>query len=287
MRTRPLFAPLASTVLVVGAAFIATVVTTRCRSTQKPSDDVSEIAASPTQADVLLGWSPIVDELASFGCELLLEPHTIDLVDPTRSLPLIVQLPTIRAVVAFRESFGSELENLAELPQLDSLLFRRCELPGSLAFLQQLSRLRDLGIASSNLTDEHLENVQLAMPLRTLDLSYNGGISERGMASFLNLRFLARLDLTSTGVARLDFLDGMSELEELFLGQTKVTDEDMRFLIGHANLRSLELFNTNITDSAIDAIASIESLQRLDIRYTEVSKDAIQRFRPSVAVIRE
>ncbi len=186
---------------------------------------------------------------------------------------------------AFGESLGSELENLAHLPELEHLYFRRCALPDSLDFLGQLSSLRVLCIASSNLTDEDLRNVRLTMPLRTLDLSFNDEISERGMKSFLNVSSLRRLDLTSTGVARLDFLDRMSELEELSLGQTRIGDEDMSFLVGLENLQKLELFGTRITDSATDAIANIESLQLLDIRYTEVSRDAVQRLESAVAVI--
>ncbi len=145
--------------------------------------------------------------------------------------------------------------------------------------------LRVLCIASSNLTDKDLTNVQLPMPLQSLDLSFNGELSERGMTSFLNVGSLTSLDLTSTGVARLDFLNGMSELRKLSLGQTKIGDQDTSFLVGLANLYSLELFGTRITDSAIDAIADIESLQRLDIRNTKVSREAAQRLESSVDVL--
>lgn len=281
---RPGFRTLAASVLLIGATSIATVVTMRCRSAQRPSGGLSRIAGSLTQADVLLAWRPGVDELASLGCELLLEPHSVRLVQSTRSLPLIVHFPSIRAASAFGESLGSELANLAQLPELEELHFRRCDLPDSLAFLEQMSSLRVLRIASSNLTNEHLQDVRLTTSLRTLDLSYNAEISERAMTCLLNVPSLRMLDLTSTGVTTLDFLDGMSELEELSLGQTKIGDADVGFLVGLANLHTLDLSGTRITDGAIEAIAGIESLQRLDVRYTQVSRDGVQRLKPSVGI---
>ena len=235
--------------------------------------------------DIVFGSKPGLEELAELGCGMIVEPTFLRCVQPNRSIPIMVRFPTIRTVSFFGESLGSELESIEQLPELEHLLIRRCVLPDSLGFLGQLSNLRVLCIASSNLRDEDLRNVRLSMPLQKLDLSYNGGISEHGMTSFLNVGSLTSLNLTSTGVARLDFLDGMSELRELSLGQTEIDDEDMGLLDELVNLYRLELFGTRITDSAIDAIADIESLHHLDIRYTKVSRDAIQRLRPTVEVI--
>lgn len=281
---RPTFRTLAASVLLVGASSITAVVMIRCRSGQRPSGELSTIAGSPRQADGLLAWKPGVDELASLGCELFLEPHSVRLVHSTRSLPLIIRFPAIRAVSAFGEPLGSELTNLVQLPELEELHIRRCDLPDSLTFLEQLSGLRVLRIASSNLRDEHLQNVRLTMPLRTFDLSYNAEISERAMTCLLNVRSLRMLDLTSTAVTTLDFLDGMSELEELSLGQTRISDADLGFLVGLANLHVLDLSGTRITDSAMNAIAGIKSLHRLDVRYTQVSTDGVHRLKPSVGV---
>ena len=216
---------------------------------------------------------------------MIVEPTLLRCVQPSRSIPIMVRFPTIRTVLFFGESLGSELESLDKLPELENLFIRRCVLPDSLDFLGQLSNLRALGIASSNLSDDDLRNVRLAMPLQKLDLSYNDGISERGMTSFLNVGSLTSLDLTSTGVASLDFLDGMSELRKLSLGQTGIGDEDMSFLDGLPNLSRLELFGTGITDSSMDALAGLESLQHLDIRYTKVSQDAIERLKGTVEVV--
>lgn len=209
--------------------------------------------------DILLGWTPGLEELAELGCSITVEPTYVHCVQPDRSIPIIVRFPTVRALNFVRQTLGHEVRELPKLPELERLSFISCEFDADLAFFSDLHSLRYLGIRDSNLTNAHLQQV------------------------LSDLHFLTQLDLGNSNVSSLDFLDGMTELEVLRLDATRITDDDLQSIPTLEKLRVLEVGWTDITDASVDVLLEIKGLQELNIWGTWVTEDGVRRLESSIS----
>lgn len=84
-------------------------------------------------------------------------------------------------------------------------------------------------------------------------------------------------------------LEQLSNLAELYLSDTNLTDAGLVHLSGLARLEVLDLSYTDVTDKGITALVSLTSLRRINLRGTSVSDEGVaemQRKRPTLAVDR-
>jgi hypothetical protein len=92
--------------------------------------------------------------------------------------------------------------------------------------LDGLSHLRHLSLVNVGLTDESLKSVGTLLDLRVLDLSWNEGITDLGIAHLRALKALDVLSLDGTAVRgrTLNVLDAAPTLRELSICMTPVDD---------------------------------------------------------------
>ena len=82
-------------------------------------------------------------------------------------------------------------------------------------------------------------------------------------------------DVTDEGV---EAVANMSNLEKLYLQKTSITDKGIPHLEGLTRLRYLNLYGTQVTDDALDTLVDLPSLKSLFVWETEISKSAVENF---------
>ncbi len=82
-------------------------------------------------------------------------------------------------------------------------------------------------------------------------------------------------DVTDEGLAA---VANMSNLERLYLQKTSITDEGLVHLEGLTQLRYLNLYGTQVTDDALKTLVTLPSLKSLFVWETEISKSAAKNF---------
>jgi len=172
----------------------------------------------------------------------------------TRTSEMALELESLRlGGVAVRDE---ELQHLGELDQLEVLI------------------LNDLAISDSGLS--HLSQLT---SIRTLDLSGNPSITDKGIAPLVYqqspLVFLS-LDNTGIGDGALELLSRLTELQCLYLSETNVTDGGLRHLSGLTKLEALNLSGTRISDAGLDALQHLKQLRRLDLSGSDITDSGIR-----------
>ena len=138
---------------------------------------------------------------------------------------------------------------LADLPELESLEFRRC--PIGRAGWEQIGRmkgLRRLSVAKCELTDADMEPISHLPRLEELDVK-DSEITDAGIGVLAGCASLWRLDLTGTDITNV----GLARLSRL------------------PQLENLSIANTHTNDAGLAPLSQLTSLQRLDISATDVN----------------
>ena len=182
------------------------------------------------------------------------------------SLAPLASLVQLRELIV--EGGNSEgLDELAELPQLDTLALRRSV--GPIRGLERgFAALRSLDLSAranvQALGRDALSPLATLSSLERLSL-HDGGWSDLGPLS--QLRALVHLDLRSTDVSSLAPLAGLTRLETLDLsGCTEVTNIDA--LVGLDRLTRLELAYTRVR--RIQPLANLRALEFVELSGTPV-----------------
>lgn len=95
---------------------------------------------------------------------------------------------------------------------------------------------------------------------------------------------VVELDLSSTTISDADMvhLEKFTNLRRLKLNETKITDEGLKSIGKLANLRSLNLYGTNISDVGIKALSSLKHLEKTYLWNTKVTVEGAESFRKSL-----
>ncbi len=184
----------------------------------------------------------------------------------------------------------AHLRGLTQIRELD--IWGCCPLTGSgLAHLSQMARLNHLRLTSHS-TGAGLAHLK-RLPIRTLDLSRWGWLTNKGLGSLRALRQLEVLNLngceslsdpvlahigTLTTLIRLDIsdsnitnhglkqLDRLVNLREIHLPEGVVRDDGLIHLSRMTALRQLSLRRCRgVTDKGINLILALTELRRLDL----------------------
>lgn len=137
----------------------------------------------------------------------------------------------------------------------------------------------------SRISDEGLRHVAGLKNLRRLDLGGDLGGKERlngsGLADLKELTNLEEIDLGKTGVtdAALGHLQGLANLRSLNLGQTGITDAGLVHLQGLRSLRKLSLAETRVTDAGLVYLKKLRSLEELLLPQTAVDGSGLANLR--------
>jgi len=127
-------------------------------------------------------------------------------------------------------------------------------------------------------------------PPMIVDLSFKEA-TDVALAHLKGLTQLQKLYLIETRVtdAGLVYVKGFTNLETLDLGRTQVSDAGLLQIVGLTNLRTLGLSGTKVTDRGLASLKALTNLQYLDLTETKVTHAAVREFQkalPKVEVYR-
>jgi serine/threonine-protein kinase len=189
-----------------------------------------------------------------------------------------VQLDT-----ASKAKFQSRLKS-TDVPALD---LRHACADDDLRLLADKSRVLDIDVTDSNVTDKAFEYLADAPKIEKLNMTRTNVKTLKGIARMKNLRSLA-LENTEVNDDALKQLQGMS-LNYLSLTETRITDAGIEHLTRLKKLEMLRIDRNHITDGATSALTKIPLLQSLDMRLNPSSARAaraLARANPYIETIR-
>ena len=145
---------------------------------------------------------------------------------------------TVIEVVTYRDA---ALEHIGQLPGLQSLDF----------------------YCGADVTDKGLAHLRDVPRLRKLRFGPTYEITDAGLANLRFLKHLQRLEMEFVPMtdARMQYLQGLTELEELSLGP-EVTDTGLSYLAGLSKLSSLSLGSNRITGSGLKQLKGLSQLRK-------------------------
>ena len=171
---------------------------------------------------------------------------------------------------------GEGLEAIGKLDQLEELVLLDRDI-GADGFsnLAVLPKLRKLAL-SGPLEDPKMTKLGLLVHLQVLDLDMpdivDGAAEEIAKLTELTELNLANTKLSDVGLARLSTL---TKLQELYLDGTRVTRDGLTAVAGLGQLRVLSLDRTDVVDAGIEALAGHPSLQELRLDGTLVTDKTV------------
>jgi hypothetical protein len=148
-----------------------------------------------------------------------------------------------------------------------------------LRFLAPSSKVTNLALGATQVSDAGIARLRSCDRLRWLDLAYTR-VTDKGISHLAKKPHLKQLTLEGTRItdAALDTISGWSTLEELDLSGTPITDHGVAKLVRLAKLKTLFLTGTNITDDALTTLKQLDSLEFVDASDTAVSDEALRAF---------
>lgn len=138
------------------------------------------------------------------------------------------------------------LSHLSGLVELQSLSLAETNIDGSgLRHLKGLSKLKSLDLAGTKLIDKHMVHLEQLGSLESLRLASCKQITDRGLASLVQLGRLTKLNL---GV---------------YPGNTKITDTGLVHVAELTQLQELHLTDMPVTDTGLKQLERLEKLELL------------------------
>lgn len=129
------------------------------------------------------------------------------------------------------------------------------------------------------LSDRELTQLPLFSQLESLILR---GTSITNVAELNSLLKLRTVDVSNTGLKSLQFLKGVTSLQELSVAGLELSGNDAELISGLKNLENLDLSNTNIDEFFILELRSMPALKTLNLSGTKLLSKDIEQLRQSL-----
>jgi len=146
--------------------------------------------------------------------------------------------------------------------------------PAAMQAIGQLTQLRTLNMAGSDVTDDAAKHLVSLKNLRALDLEICEQISDESMPHVSQLPQLRFLNLKKTAFEKLKItnqalvaLSAIQSLEYLNLYGNSVSDDGMPHLAKLRKLQFLDLSLVGITDKGVHALKPLSNLRALKLLY--------------------
>jgi hypothetical protein len=180
---------------------------------------------------------------------------------------------------------GEGFVHLVGLKSLEELDLERVPATQGYAVLANLTRLRELDLDQSGISNAELAHVAELKNLENLQLGYTG-IGAEGITHLTSLGAVTTLDLagTQTDDLALSLIGGMTNLQNLDLQKTTISDTGIRQLAGLQALQWISVENVpDFSDRGLEALAALKSLRRISARGTSVTAAGVAAL-PQVEV---
>lgn len=218
------------------------------------------------------------------GCDIHLELNYFGSQDTRFLLALPPQV--VRKVdCAKLEMSDKEIANIGHLTRLADLDVECTDMTD--AGLKQLSVLRDLrhlNIGGNAITARGLPSILGMKNLVWLRLSRNAELGDKIGPIVGRLTSLKSLDLCGAGVdnALLADLEPLTQLEELNLRRNNISDKGLVYIAKLKSLRELNCTDTLVTAKGLIVLAKLPKLNKVTFRMQDFKRDDLSRLRKAM-----
>ena len=198
-----------------------------------------------------------------------------DLLQPVCALPFLESLKLAECKLC-----DEDLECLPRAKGLVVLYIEQAPVSHrGLRGIASLVRLKHISVRGTRADDETLRIIASLPDLITANVSATQ-VTGIGVPPFVSpslIRFGG--EKTAIGDPYLTSLAKSNALEDIFLEQTRITDEGIRTLRGHPSLRYLAVAGNPLTNASLDVFAEMPRLQRANVSGKGFTKEAVKQFR--------
>lgn len=182
--------------------------------------------------------------------------------------------------VRMRSASNSDLAQLSVFSDLRVLTIEGGRVTDDgLRFLSELHALEELDLGGLQLSDAALEHLQTLERLRSL--SVPSGTTGRGLAKLAPLTNLERLWIYQGRLGVDDFrhLKQLTQLRELSLWQTTITDKHLEPIGELASLEVLRLYRQTISDDGLAHLRRLTRLKELNLAGSNITDAGLEHLR--------
>ncbi|HEV8069883.1 MAG TPA: M56 family metallopeptidase [Planctomycetaceae bacterium] len=153
----------------------------------------------------------------------------------------------------------------------------------ALGYLPSFSKLRLIGLAWKQATDEGLKRLAGAHSLREIHIWKAADVTDAGIEGLRGLKDLevVHVDNARLSDAALQILSTLPKVYDLSLQGNNFTDDGLAYLSGMKQLRSLSvgMSKSQITDAGAAHVAGLANLESLDLQRAQISDEGLKQLR--------
>jgi Leucine-rich repeat (LRR) protein len=153
----------------------------------------------------------------------------------------------------------------------------------ALGYLPSFSKLRLIGLAWKQATDEGLKRLAGAHSLRAIHIWKAADVTDAGIDGLRGLKDLevVHVDNARLSDAALQILSTLPKVHDLSLQGNNFTDDGLAYLSGMKQLRSLAvgMSKSQITDAGAAHVAGLANLESLDLQGAQISDEGLKQLR--------
>ena len=185
----------------------------------------------------------------------------------------------------FQPISAAALEELSQLPKLESLLFNSSVFTERHAMAVGKLKLRNLQIHSSRVDDSMVRHLAGMERLETLDITHNP-ITDQGLAELKKVTTLKKLQLQGTRVTAAGVADFQSSLPNCDV-QWDNPDPDRKFVDWLRTYGSGVIFDVTLPDGGLHRVVSDQPLPSGSLRVQSIALTGTLLDQPDDAFLRE
>lgn len=170
------------------------------------------------------------------------------------------------------------MTELSELPRLEYLEISSTKIDASaVGDILRMEHLVEIGLSNTLLTNQSIGDLSTHSGIKSISLS-GTLISNDSFAAFLARPLLRKMIVSDTNIGHGELLlqyEG-SNLNELWLGGTSITDHDLfQILEKHRRIRHLYLRDTLVTNRVCIQLSNMPALKTLSVAGTQIDNDGL------------
>ncbi|MHC4386910.1 MAG: leucine-rich repeat domain-containing protein, partial [Planctomycetota bacterium] len=223
---------------------------------------LSLLKTLPQLEELLITGPTLTDQALEFIADMKgLEGLYLSCPVSNGSLVYLKELPNLKILRINIDAFDDNgMHIISGIPTLERF---------SAHYIKNMPCLKMLDLKHASLTDESLKTLGQMPKLEYLEMPR--GFTDDGIAKLSILKNLKFLWISTSsnsmlGDRSMEIIGQLTQLEELIIGGTNITDKGVRHINNLKQLQRLGIFNTQTTDQSLQVISGLPMLRNVSLR---------------------
>jgi internalin A len=224
--------------------------------------------------------------IAAAGGEVRGSTHQTTVPRPTR-LERLVGSDVLNRPSYVRIRSEDQLDSVIQLARVEELDLAGVPISETGAGkIERLPELRSLRLDGSTISDGAFRHVGAVSGLENLYLGTAWKLTDEGLIHLRGLQRLRTLGLPRQATDRsLETVGSLVQLERLFLGGARISDDGLGHLENLTRLQVFSLHGRDISSRGLEHLGRLVQLRELDLSDTKVTDDGLVRLRGLTALV--